>query len=123
MLGTTKRSRHYIIQRWPFARSSSSLLGSTHRRKVGALPMSRYWSILIFASDDFTQLNEKFIKSRRDYEQLLEASMSHPPQPTYGRPAYTYGVPPQQQQQPQYNYPSQPSQPDNRYYSPGPSAS
>ncbi|KAI7499336.1 Class E vacuolar protein-sorting machinery protein [Hortaea werneckii] len=28
--------------------------------------------------DDFTQLNEKFIKARRDYEALLESSMSHP---------------------------------------------
>ncbi|KAJ5899586.1 SH3 domain protein [Penicillium taxi] len=35
--------------------------------------------------DEFTQLNEKFIKARRDYESLLEASMAHPPQP-YGRP-------------------------------------
>lgn len=33
--------------------------------------------------DDFTQLNEKFIKARRDYESLLESSMSHPPQPSY----------------------------------------
>jgi signal transducing adaptor molecule len=41
--------------------------------------------------DDFTQLNEKFIKARRDYEALLEASMSHPPQPTYT----PYGRPPQ----------------------------
>ncbi|RMJ28546.1 hypothetical protein PHISP_00593 [Aspergillus sp. HF37] len=44
--------------------------------------------------DEFTQLNEKFIKARRDYESLLEASMSHPPQPHYGRPG-----------QPQYGYP------------------
>ncbi|KAF1912094.1 hypothetical protein BDU57DRAFT_560004 [Ampelomyces quisqualis] len=46
--------------------------------------------------DDFTQLNEKFIKARRDYESLLEASMSQPPQPTYGgRPAYGgYNAPP-----------------------------
>ncbi|KAG5986191.1 ESCRT-0 subunit protein hse1 [Claviceps pusilla] len=33
--------------------------------------------------DDFTQLNEKFIKARRDYEALLESSMSHPPQHNY----------------------------------------
>ncbi|KAI5290006.1 ESCRT-0 subunit protein hse1 [Ascosphaera aggregata] len=32
--------------------------------------------------DDFTQLNEKFIKARRDYEALLESSMAQPPQPT-----------------------------------------
>ncbi|MCJ1245258.1 ESCRT-0 subunit protein hse1 [Trapelia coarctata] len=44
--------------------------------------------------DDFTQLNEKFIKARRDYESLLEASLSQPPQPGYGRPG-----------QPQYGYP------------------
>ncbi|KAF2472637.1 uncharacterized protein BDR25DRAFT_302749 [Lindgomyces ingoldianus] len=43
--------------------------------------------------DDFTQLNEKFIKARRDYESLLEASMSQPHQPAYGRP-YGYNAPP-----------------------------
>ncbi|KAK3115317.1 ESCRT-0 subunit protein hse1 [Teratosphaeriaceae sp. CCFEE 6253] len=30
--------------------------------------------------DEFTQLNEKFIKARRDYEHLLEGSMAAPPQ-------------------------------------------
>lgn len=45
--------------------------------------------------DDFTQLNEKFIKARRDYESLLEASMSQPPQPAYNRPVYGgYNAPP-----------------------------
>ena len=34
-------------------------------------------------ADDFTQLNEKFIKARRDYEALLESSMAHPPQHSY----------------------------------------
>ncbi|KAI4109768.1 MAG: hypothetical protein LQ339_001552 [Xanthoria mediterranea] len=65
--------------------------------------------------DDFTQLNEKFIKARRDYESLLEASMSQPVQPQYGRPQYGYGggggLPPQgplAQQTP------------GRYYSPVP---
>ncbi|KAF7591814.1 ESCRT-0 subunit protein hse1 [Aspergillus hancockii] len=44
--------------------------------------------------DEFTQLNEKFIKARRDYESLLEASMSHPAQPPYGRPGPSqYGYP------------------------------
>lgn len=43
--------------------------------------------------DDFTQLNEKFIKARRDYESLLEASMSQPQQPAYGRP-YGFNAPP-----------------------------
>ncbi|KAG7006287.1 hypothetical protein G7Y79_00015g038770 [Physcia stellaris] len=41
--------------------------------------------------NDFTQLNEKFIKARRDYESLLEASMSQPAMP-YGRqPQQPYG--------------------------------
>lgn len=71
-------------------------------------------------ADDFTQLNEKFIKARRDYEMLLESSMSHPPQPTYGRPAYTYGGPPPQSQTPAGGYAPQGQQPDQRYYSPGP---
>ncbi|KAL6709879.1 ESCRT-0 subunit protein hse1 [Coniothyrium glycines] len=44
--------------------------------------------------DDFTQLNEKFIKARRDYESMLEASMSQPPQPAYGRPYGGYNAPP-----------------------------
>ncbi|KAL4919897.1 hypothetical protein BDW62DRAFT_27173 [Aspergillus aurantiobrunneus] len=44
--------------------------------------------------DEFTQLNEKFIKARRDYESLLEASMTQPTQPQYARPV-----------QPQYGYP------------------
>ncbi|EXJ89543.1 signal transducing adaptor molecule [Capronia epimyces CBS 606.96] len=42
--------------------------------------------------DDFQQLNEKFIKARRDYEALLETSMAQSAQ--YGRPApqaYGYG--------------------------------
>ncbi|THC97689.1 hypothetical protein EYZ11_002852 [Aspergillus tanneri] len=44
--------------------------------------------------DEFTQLNEKFIKARRDYEALLEASMSHPPQAQFGRPGQSqYGYP------------------------------
>ncbi|KAI7108684.1 Class E vacuolar protein-sorting machinery protein [Hortaea werneckii] len=59
--------------------------------------------------DDFTQLNEKFIKARRDYEALLESSMSHPYQqqqqqhhqfpirtPQASHPMY----PPPQQRQP-----------------------
>lgn len=73
--------------------------------------------------DDFTQLNEKFIKARRDYESLLEASMSQPQQPAYARP-YGYNAPPAgpyaayppvssppppQQQDPRFNYNMPPS--------------
>ncbi|MCJ1336332.1 ESCRT-0 subunit protein hse1 [Bachmanniomyces sp. S44760] len=64
--------------------------------------------------DDFTQLNEKFIKARKDYESLLEASMS---QPSYGRPGqsqYGYGGP-------GYPQPGPPPQQDpSRYYTPNP---
>jgi signal transducing adaptor molecule len=65
--------------------------------------------------DDFTQLNEKFIKARRDYEALLEASMSQPPPQQYGRPGgygYGGGYPPQGPP-PQQNGPG-------RYFSPTP---
>ncbi|KAL9113573.1 MAG: hypothetical protein Q9227_002311 [Pyrenula ochraceoflavens] len=61
--------------------------------------------------DDFSQLNEKFIKARRDYEALLETSMAQSAQPPYGRPGqqpYGYGGAPPQ------GYPPQ------RYYSPDP---
>ncbi|KAG8532778.1 uncharacterized protein KY384_002656 [Bacidia gigantensis] len=68
--------------------------------------------------DDFTQLNEKFIKARRDYESLLEASMSQPAQQPYGR-----------QSQPQYGYPggyppqgAPPQSGPGRFYTPGPDA-
>ncbi|CAI6331720.1 unnamed protein product [Periconia digitata] len=44
--------------------------------------------------DDFTQLNEKFIKARRDYESLLESSMSQPQQPYGARPYGAYNAPP-----------------------------
>ncbi|KAK5946765.1 ESCRT-0 subunit protein hse1 [Knufia obscura] len=53
--------------------------------------------------DDLQQLNEKFIKARRDYESLLETSMAQSAQ-QYGRPPSQpyggYGPPPQ-------NYPQQ----------------
>ncbi|TEA11428.1 Autophagy-related protein 13 [Colletotrichum sidae] len=75
--------------------------------------------------DDFTQLNEKFIKARRDYESLLESSMSHPPQPSYhqyamrpGPGSYptgpAAGYPPQGPPQPQQQ------QQEHRYYTPAP---
>lgn len=50
---------------------------------------------------------------------LLESSMSHPPQPTYGRPAYAYGAPPPSQT-PAGGYAPQGQQPDQRFYSSGP---
>ena len=64
--------------------------------------------------DEFTQLNEKFIKARRDYEGLLEASMSHPAQTPYARPGQPqFGYPP--------GYPQGPPQVDpQRYFSPRP---
>ncbi|KAK4654523.1 LOW QUALITY PROTEIN: ESCRT-0 subunit protein hse1 [Podospora pseudocomata] len=71
--------------------------------------------------DDFTQLNEKFIKARRDYEALLESSMSHPPGPTYHqyamRPQIPGGYPPAGQ-----GYASGPSGPQDpqRFYTPAP---
>ncbi|KAH9885486.1 hypothetical protein F4778DRAFT_774282 [Xylariomycetidae sp. FL2044] len=77
--------------------------------------------------DDFTQLNEKFIKARRDYESLLESSMSHPPQPNYHQYAprppmpHGYGVPggpPGPGFAPQGAPPVQ--QDPQRYYTPGP---
>ncbi|SPQ26807.1 e0b0b86e-c03b-4ede-8791-de9ce272dade [Thermothielavioides terrestris] len=68
--------------------------------------------------DDFTQLNEKFIKARRDYEALLESSMSHPPGPTYHqyamRPQIPQGYPPPGQA---YGAPPQPQDPQ-RFYNP-----
>ncbi|KAI2633370.1 hypothetical protein GGS21DRAFT_520462 [Xylaria nigripes] len=77
--------------------------------------------------DDFTQLNEKFIKARRDYESLLESSMSHPPPHNYHQ--YAAGPPVPQG----YGAPAGPSGPGyapqgpapgaqdpQRYYTPGP---
>jgi signal transducing adaptor molecule len=71
--------------------------------------------------DDFTQLNEKFIKGRRDYESLLEASMTQPQQPAYGgRPAYgAYNAPPPSQYA---GYPpssATPQQDPSRFYGAG----
>ncbi|KAK5661920.1 hypothetical protein OQA88_10029 [Cercophora sp. LCS_1] len=73
--------------------------------------------------DDFTQLNEKFIKARRDYEALLESSMSHPPRPTYHqyamRPEIPQGYP---TPGPSYGAPP-PQQDTQRYYTPAPQES
>ncbi|KAI8958112.1 hypothetical protein F5Y11DRAFT_337209 [Daldinia sp. FL1419] len=78
--------------------------------------------------EDFTQLNEKFIKARRDYESLLESSMSHPPQPNYHQYAprplmpHGYGIPggpgPGSSFAPQGPPPGQ--QEPQRFYTPGP---
>ncbi|KAI0142909.1 hypothetical protein GGR57DRAFT_485237 [Xylariaceae sp. FL1272] len=77
--------------------------------------------------DDFTQLNEKFIKARRDYESLLESSMAHPPAHNYhhyggGHPMpQGYGGP---AGQPGQGYappgPTPGPQDPQRYYTPGP---
>lgn len=51
-------------------------------------------SMLTYNLDDFQQLNEKFIKARRDYEALLETSMAQSAH-AYARPspaAYGYGA-------------------------------
>ncbi|KAL3421984.1 class e vacuolar protein-sorting machinery protein hse1 [Phlyctema vagabunda] len=68
--------------------------------------------------DDFTQLNERFIKSCRDYENLLDASMTSQPSYQYGRqgqgPPQGYGgYPPQPQA-------TAPQQNPQRYFSPNP---
>ena len=58
--------------------------------------------------DDFQQLNEKFIKARRDYEALLETSMAHSAQ-QYARPTQ-YGYIPGQMPPPSHTpagYPPQ----------------
>ncbi|KAF2719182.1 hypothetical protein K431DRAFT_340156 [Polychaeton citri CBS 116435] len=76
--------------------------------------------------DDFTQLNEKFIKARRDYEALLDSSMSQPQysqqfpirqQPPGNRQSY---APPHLQQgpygqQPPQGYPPQGPPPSAAY--------
>ncbi|KAJ9131760.1 Class e vacuolar protein-sorting machinery protein hse1 [Coniochaeta hoffmannii] len=71
--------------------------------------------------DDFTQLNEKFIKARRDYEALLESSMSHPPGPSYHQYAMRPQVP-QGYPAPGPGYPPQgpPQQDPQRFYTPAP---
>jgi signal transducing adaptor molecule len=74
-------------------------------------------------TDDFQQLNEKFIKARRDYEALLETSMAQSAA-QYARPgpaAYGYGATPQ----PMGAAPAMPGPPGGggyppqRFYTPG----
>ncbi|EER23789.1 Variant SH3 domain containing protein [Coccidioides posadasii C735 delta SOWgp] len=71
--------------------------------------------------DDFTQLNEKFIKARRDYEALLEASMTHPAQSHYNRPAQPSFAYPPSGTHPGYPHHAPPQQEPQRYYTPRPS--
>ncbi|KMP01171.1 class E vacuolar protein-sorting machinery protein hse1 [Coccidioides immitis RMSCC 2394] len=71
--------------------------------------------------DDFTQLNEKFIKARRDYEALLEASMTHPAQSHYNRPAQPPFAYPPSGTHPGYPHHAPPQQEPQRYYTPRPS--
>ncbi|CAH0014797.1 unnamed protein product [Clonostachys rhizophaga] len=72
--------------------------------------------------DDFTQLNEKFIKARRDYEALLESSMSHPPQHSYTQYAMRPAIPGQVYPQAPGGYPQQgpPQSEPQRFYTPQP---
>ncbi|ETN39136.1 uncharacterized protein HMPREF1541_05359 [Cyphellophora europaea CBS 101466] len=80
--------------------------------------------------DDFQQLNEKFIKARRDYEAMLETSMAQSAQ-QYGRPGqqpYGYGgggPPPQGYPQQAQRFYTPDGQPPNSGYPsqpPGPSS-
>jgi signal transducing adaptor molecule len=75
-------------------------------------------------TDDFTQLNEKFIKARRDYEALLESSMAHPPAPTYHQYAMRPQIPPTGYAGTPgpggYAAPAPQQQDAQRYYTPGP---
>lgn len=88
--------------------------------------VSTGWDVLAAVTntflDDFTQLNEKFIKARRDYEALLESSMAHPPQPTYQQYAMRPAIPQGYGGPPGPGYPQQapPSQDPQRYYTPAP---
>lgn len=93
------------------------LIGKYTQRKGKCTSLSHTSFANILGEDDFTQLNEKFIKARRDYESLLETSMSQPSQTPFGRPTqlpYNYsggGYPPQ----------GPTPQPDSsRYYTPNP---
>ncbi|KAM4062861.1 VHS domain-containing protein [Hirsutella rhossiliensis] len=72
--------------------------------------------------DDFTQLNEKFIKARRDYETLLESSMSQPPQHNYHQYAMRPGPLGQAYPPAAGGYPMQGQPPHDaqNYYPPGP---
>ncbi|KHO01691.1 Class E vacuolar protein-sorting machinery protein HSE1 [Metarhizium album ARSEF 1941] len=65
--------------------------------------------------DDFTQLNEKFIKARRDYEALLESSMSRPPQHNYQQYAMRPAAPGQGYPGPGGGYPQGPPLQDPYY--------
>ena len=97
------------------------LIGKYSQKKGRLVPVLVCFLANIGA-DEFTQLNEKFIKARRDYESLLEASMSHPAQPQYGRPGQPpYGYPGAAAP---VGYPQGPPPADpQRYFSPRPQGS
>ncbi|KAK6538884.1 ESCRT-0 subunit protein hse1 [Orbilia ellipsospora] len=67
--------------------------------------------------DDFQALNEKFVKARRDYEALLDSSMSNPAAHAYSRPPYSQGFGPG----PEYGAPAAgPAGGPQGYYPPQP---
>jgi len=95
-----------------------------YSQKKGMLDLGRVLiaaHVLTFSADDFTQLNEKFIKARRDYEALLDSSMSQPQYqqqyPIRQQPSTQQMYPPQQQ--PGYGGPQQ-GPPPQAYPSQGP---
>ena len=88
------------------------LIGKYSQRK-GNAPHLTCDAMYSLSLDDFTQLNERFIKSCRDYENLLDASM------TQTQPAYQYS----RHNQGYGGYPPQaapPQQDPQRYYTPNP---
>ena len=108
----TRICRNSTTQHLLSAQSLSSWSGSTHSEKVTPQESTSHVNLFWLLLDDFTQLNERFIKSCRDYENLLDASM------TQTQPAYQYG---RHQQGYGGGYPPQaapPQQDTQRYYTP-----
>lgn len=106
----TNSGRPSITRHLQSGQNLLSLSGSTRRKKV---PLQHLvYNHLLTCLDDFTQLNERFIKSCRDYENLLDASMTQAqPAYQYGRQGHGYagGYPPQS---------APPQQNPQRFYSP-----
>src|SRR5262245_53174831 len=94
MFGITKRLLSFTTPHWPYGPSLLSSSESIRKRRVSSTAIMLDSFSTNGISDDFTQLNEKFIKARRDYESLLEASMAQPQQPYGGRPYGGYNAPP-----------------------------